>query len=69
MARYYVNANENEDDHEVHIEDCTHGADEVNRIDLGEHSSCETAVDLAKTHFPNADGCAHCSGDCHTGQR
>jgi hypothetical protein len=67
MANYCVNRNnENPNgDHEVHKEGCVWWPNPENRIDLGEHSSCHSAVVLAKPYYANADGCATCSPDCH----
>lgn len=68
MARYYVNKNaQSNGDHEVHKEGCTRMPDRINRADLGEHSSCQSAVREAKQYyFPQSNGCYYCSSECHT---
>lgn len=53
-------------DHEVHKSGCVWMPDEKNRKDLGEFDSCEGAVDEAKKTYSTANGCIHCSKDCHT---
>lgn len=68
MTRYYVNKNAQANgDHEVHKADyCPTPADEANRKDLGDFSSCHEAVREAKKHYPQSNGCANCSQECHT---
>ena len=68
MARYYANkdAQSGSGDHEVHKHDCTQGADQKNREDLGEHSTCHSAIGAAKQRgYRTADGCYYCSPACH----
>lgn len=71
MARYCVNRNAQPNgDHEVHnLDTCWTPPAPANRIDLGTHSSCVTAVATARARFPGAriNGCVHCSPSCHTG--
>ncbi len=67
MARYYVNKNAQANgDHEVHKEGCSYMPEEKNRIDLGDHNSCQPAVRKAKEHYPQSNGCYYCSPECHT---
>lgn len=67
MPRYYVNKNAQPNgDHEVHKQGCSFMPAEGNRIDLGEHSSCRTAVMKAKEHYRQSNGCYFCSNECHT---
>jgi hypothetical protein len=64
---YYVNRNDDEQgDHEVHREGCSHPPDERNRRPLGSFTDCEAAVRAARRLYPTADGCYHCSRACHT---
>jgi hypothetical protein len=64
---YYVNRNAQDDGyHEVHTKTCTQGPDLANRIQLGEHSDCSSAVKKAKTHYSQTDGCFYCCKSCHT---
>jgi len=68
MATYYVNKNEQSNgDHEVHKDGCLHGAERHNRLYLGEHAACQTAVAQAKRTYPTANGCYYCSPACNTG--
>lgn len=67
MARYYVNKNgQNNGDHEVHTTGCSWLPKPENRIYLGDFASCKPAVKVAKTHYAQSNGCAHCSSACHT---
>ena len=67
MPEYYVNDNPQDNgDHEVHKEGCS-WLDLVNsKTDLGFHLTCSTAVEKAKEIYPTADGCKHCSIECHS---
>ena len=68
MAEYYVNINAQDNgDHEVHTTGCSHPPDEGNRKQLGEFESCAAAVAKAKETYENANGCAYCCSECHTG--
>lgn len=68
MAHYCVNKNAQENgDHEVHKVGCSWYPNEENRVSLGTHDTCYTAVIEAMNHFPKSNGCAHCSPDCNTG--
>lgn len=65
MARYYVNREtDRQGDHEVHTSTCSRLPH--NRIDLGDHFSCYTAVMAAKQFFARSNGCYYCSTVCHT---
>jgi hypothetical protein len=68
MARYCVNRNaQPTGEHEVHnVDTCGHLPFTENRIGLGSHVSCFTAVAAARQHFWNVDGCAYCCPQCHT---
>lgn len=68
MTQYYVNKNAQANgDHEVHqATGCPTPADEHNRIYLGDFASCHGAVQEAKKHYPQSNGCANCSPACHT---
>ncbi|WP_421918863.1 hypothetical protein [Marinifilum sp.] len=64
MPRYYVNKNQQPNgDHEVHKEGCSWMP--FDKIDLGIHSGCASAVAAAKNYYSTADGCAHCCEACH----
>lgn len=69
MKKYYVNQNaQNNGDHEVHTEDCPYYDKIVNKLYLGEYSSCFGAVNRAKElGYSTANGCKTCSLACHTG--
>ena len=67
MASYYVNKNAQPNgDHEVHVSGCSFMPDANNRLHLGEHSNCQSAVRKAKEHFRQVNGCFYCSRECHT---
>lgn len=74
MAKYIINKKPQpkSGDYEVHQtfpSMCSHLPDAHNRIDLGEHLTCQSAVLTAKKRFPdnakNIDGCYYCSRPCH----
>ena len=68
MASYYVNKNaQSNGDHEVHKSGCSYLPLASNRIYLGEHSTCQSAVLAAKQHYSQVNGCYYCSKACHTG--
>lgn len=69
MGRYVVNDRTNDDDgdHEVHIDTCHLYPRIASYTELGNHSECQTAVTKAKLTYPNSNGCIHCSEPCHTG--
>jgi hypothetical protein len=65
MDQYYVNDNaQNTGEHEVHKENCSFFPQ--NRTYLGYFSNCKEAVDKARDHYSNVDGCAFCCPQCHT---
>lgn len=67
MVKYYVNDNaQPTGEHEVHTENCTHGANLKNRTYLGDFSNCQDAVRKAKNRYSDVDGCAYCAAPCHT---
>ena len=67
MPRYFVNKNaQSNGDHEVHNEYCGRCPNPENRIPLGWHATCVTAVAQAKFHYVTANGCYYCSNMCHT---
>ncbi|MGS2738745.1 hypothetical protein [Sinomicrobium oceani] len=68
MPKYYVNKNaQSNGDHEVHKEGCNWLPFEENRIYLGYHSDCKSAVKEAEKHYTRVNGCYYCSEACHTG--
>lgn len=68
MANYHVNKNaQSNGDHEVHVSGCGHAPDVANRLQLGEHSTCQSAVREAKKTYSQSNGCYYCSNACHTG--
>ena len=65
MKKYYVNDREQPNkDHEVHHEDCRYLPQ--NKTYLGEFSDCKPAVQEAKKHYKQVNGCKTCCNDCHT---
>jgi len=73
MPYYYVNRNKDEKGlKEVHDRDSANDHDKPNpenRIDLGYHNDCQSAVRSARAMGYNADGCYYCPNTkpCHTG--
>lgn len=70
MPKYCVNrqAQSGSGDHEVHNLDVAKGClpDLVNRLDLGFHASCGSAVAMAKQYLGDVNGCYYCANGCHT---
>lgn len=70
MPYYCVNKNAQPQngDHEVHDTSSTRACLPVptNRIALGFHSTCSSAVGEAKKHFDDVNGCFYCVSTCHT---
>ncbi len=67
MAQYFVNRNaQNNGDHEVHVSSCVFLPALQNRLDLGQHLTCVTAVRQARNTYPQSNGCRTCSPACHT---
>jgi hypothetical protein len=54
-------------DHEVHRYECPRAPVESRQEYLGMFSNCRDAVRTAKKIYVQANGCAHCSPDCHVG--
>ncbi len=71
MARYCVNENGDHNGvHEVHDVtpgSCSNLPNVENREDLGNHTSCHSAVREAKKTHSKVDGCYYCCNPCHTG--
>ena len=68
MTAYYVNKNaQHNGDHEVHKSGCSYMPYPENRIYLGEHDSCFTAVAVAKSYYAQSNGCYYCAPACNTG--
>lgn len=69
MSNYCVNKNpQSTGEHEIHNLDasCSHLPDYSNRLNLGWHLNCHSAVKKAKEYYNNVDGCLYCCSDCHT---
>lgn len=67
MYKYFVNKNAQANgDHEVHKANCSYLPEPYNRIDLGYHINCHSAVTAAKQYYLKSNGCYYCSNDCHT---
>ncbi len=67
MAQYFVNRNKQANgDHEVHTSVCIYLPAPHNRLDLGYHFTCATAVRQARNVYPQSNGCKYCSTLCHT---
>ena len=67
MAYYRVNNNQQTNgDHEVHKQGCTYYAGLTNYQALGDHPDCHSAVNTARKHHKQVNGCFFCSPLCHT---
>jgi hypothetical protein len=67
MAQYFVNRNaQTNGDHEVHTSTCIYLPALHNRLDLGYHTTCVTAVRQARNTYQQSNGCRACSSVCHT---
>jgi len=67
MAKYYVNKNQQSNgDHEVHKLGCSYMPNPENRVSLGDHTGCHSAVRKAKETYTKSNGCYYCSNECHT---
>lgn len=67
MARYYVNKNaQTNGDHEVHTTGCAFMPTTENRLYLGDFTNCQRAVQEARKHYAQSNGCYYCANDCHT---
>lgn len=66
MKLYYVNRNpQDTGEHEVHTSECVYLPAANERIKLGYFSNPIEAVEKAKKHYENVDGCWHCSRGAH----
>jgi hypothetical protein len=64
MAQYYVNQHAQPNgDHEVHKSGCSWMPRD--KIALGDHATCNTAIATERHYFSQVDGCAYCSPNCH----
>ena len=67
MSKYYVNKRAQDNgDHDVHKSDCACMPMAENRLHLGDFSSCHDAVQEARKHYSQSNGCFYCSRECHT---
>ena len=69
MTTYCVNKNaQPTGEHEVHETTCEkpNMPEPKNRVDLGWHVDCHSAVKEAKKKYSNVDGCYYCCNPCHT---
>lgn len=69
MPNFCVNRNEQSNgDHEVHDNTVERSCLPIssNRLDLGNHATCSSAVRAAKVYYAQSNGCATCAPACHT---
>lgn len=67
MQLYYVNKRaQTNGDHEVHSDSCIYLSQIKDKEFLGIFENCVGAVAKAKLSYSRANGCAYCSGACHT---
>lgn len=68
MANYYANTNQQDNgDHEVHVEACPWLPISEHRLYLGNFSNCRDAVREAHRYYLRTNGCRWCSPSCNTG--
>lgn len=69
-GNYIVNSNAQwSGEHEVHnLGKCTNVNLPLpqNRVPLGWHPDCASAVRAARAYYSNVDGCKHCAEACHS---
>ncbi len=68
METYILNRNpQSTGEHEVHKMNCEnpHLPKPENRIDLGWHPNCKSAIVEARKHFIKVNGCAECCSECN----
>lgn len=66
MAYYYVNKSaQSTGEHEVHTSTCAKIPSSENREFLGSFDSCREALQEARNHYSNVDGCYYCCNSCH----
>lgn len=68
MSQYYMNRNRQESDHnehEVHQQNCSHGAHPANQLNLGWFNNGVEAAASAKRTYPQVasviNGCMYCN--------
>ena len=67
MPIYYVNkVAQATGEHEVHTSSCSYLPLAENRVYLGSFDTCKAAIQEAKKHYANVDGCYYCCRPCHT---
>lgn len=69
MPNYCVNRQaQPSGEHEVHntSSSCSYLPSIENRIDLGWHPDCRSAIQKAKDYYSNVDGCYYCCRECHS---
>ena len=67
QMRYFVNKKEQDNgDHEVHTEQCFWRPNIENRIDLGVHTDCHSAIIEARKYYDQVNGCKVCLNLCNT---
>ncbi len=70
MPAYCVNKNaQSNGDHEVHdlSAGCAYEPAQANRLALGFHGNCLSAVRAASNYHQQVNGCYYCARACHTG--
>jgi hypothetical protein len=67
MPDYVLNRNpQSNGDHQVHVKTCRRVPEEENRVPLGFHHTCQSALIAAKVRgYSNVNGCSWCSRECH----
>lgn len=64
--RFYLNKQAQKNgEHEVHTSTCIFLPSLENRIDLGEHTKCSAALEMASNFYDYTNGCKFCCSKCH----
>lgn len=66
MPRYYVHTKSQPNgSHHVHRAECGFLPEEPQRVFLGFFNRCADALEEAKKHYSDVNGCYYCARDCH----
>ena len=67
MTQYCADRNKSSHgDHEVHEISCAYVPQAKDRLELGNHPDCRSAVTAAKRVYAQSTGCSVCSPNCYS---
>ncbi|MDX1489994.1 MAG: hypothetical protein R3332_01800 [Pseudohongiellaceae bacterium] len=65
MPQYCADRNKSsKGSHEVHVDSCSYLPQAKDRLELGSHANCQSAVTAARRVYAQSVGCPVCSPDC-----